>query len=105
MPPSASAKPPTQTTHWVPKRFSRSEKSGRDDSVRGGAASGGGGSDGGSSGGCPVPSMAPARGIGSSRNRSGMASTPTIDGGSTGVGGGGATGGSVTVASRNEGSG
>src|SRR5258708_35801402 len=43
MPPSASATPPTHTTHWVPKRFSKSPKSVLAEAGGGAAASPGGG--------------------------------------------------------------
>src|SRR5262249_1155934 len=47
MPPSDNAKPPIQTTHCVPKRFSRSERSGPLDAGGGGVGGWGGGGGGG----------------------------------------------------------
>src|SRR5215208_2476402 len=84
MPPSASASPPTQTTHWVPKRFSRLARPAPGSGGGGGSNEGGGGSDGGAGGlGGKPASAAPGKTIGTDTG--------------LGVGSGGAGTGSATA--------
>src|SRR4051812_33780753 len=114
MPPSASASPPTQTTHWVPKRISRLARPAPDSGGCGGGGGGGsneggGGSDGGGggSGGKPA-SAAPGKTIGGdaavvSWLNTGLGSGVGSGGGGTGsaaVGGSGARTGERMISGR-----